>query len=499
MAFGVAGEDAAIGAKGPGTFHVALYDALYNLDPATLDSRAKVGRVRLHAIVTDFETAPRAVEGGATVDPAAAQGSVDRRRRRDRQAVRRPARDVRRQRRRRSCARSRRRRRASRPRRSGRRARGRARAHARDARRRASRRRSRASSRRGLHRRRARSGRRRRSRTQIRRSGSTVWLAICEAVSVPVVAIGGIDAANAARLHRGGRGRGRRHPRAPSDCGGRSVRLSEVGELGLLAELEQRGLSRSDRERRGAARGRARRHPGRARRGRALPARLPLVARARLPRRRGQPQRSGRLGGGARSARRHAGVAAARPSSTTCSSSTKGSNEPGVADRRRRHDARRPSMLSVTALGRSERVPGRAGARPGDVLVVTGPLGARAPRSGAAARAPAASPRRRRELGARPRAARRLGRSRGRRGSHRRPLGVRCVIDLEQVPLAEGASSTTSGSARTTSCSPPWRIRDASRSSAAARRAGRRNPSPGEPVPLTGWDHFGTQGPDHLR
>jgi thiamine-monophosphate kinase len=31
--------------------------------------------------------------------------------------------------------------------------------------------------------------------------------------------------------------------------------------------------------------------------------------------------------------------------------------------------------ISVTAVGRSERVPGRAGARPGDVLVVTGPLG----------------------------------------------------------------------------------------------------------------------------
>jgi hydroxyethylthiazole kinase len=41
VAFGVAGEDAARGAKGPGSFHVALYDALYNLDPATLDSRAK--------------------------------------------------------------------------------------------------------------------------------------------------------------------------------------------------------------------------------------------------------------------------------------------------------------------------------------------------------------------------------------------------------------------------------------------------------------------------
>jgi hydroxyethylthiazole kinase len=32
VAFGVAGEDAAVGAKGPGSFHVALYDALYNLD-----------------------------------------------------------------------------------------------------------------------------------------------------------------------------------------------------------------------------------------------------------------------------------------------------------------------------------------------------------------------------------------------------------------------------------------------------------------------------------
>jgi thiamine-monophosphate kinase len=31
--------------------------------------------------------------------------------------------------------------------------------------------------------------------------------------------------------------------------------------------------------------------------------------------------------------------------------------------------------LSVTAFGRSDRVPGRDGARPGDVLVVTGPLG----------------------------------------------------------------------------------------------------------------------------
>jgi hydroxyethylthiazole kinase len=42
VAFGVAGEDAASEARGPGTFHAGLYDALYNLDPDTLDSRAKV-------------------------------------------------------------------------------------------------------------------------------------------------------------------------------------------------------------------------------------------------------------------------------------------------------------------------------------------------------------------------------------------------------------------------------------------------------------------------
>jgi hydroxyethylthiazole kinase len=44
VAFGVAGEDAAVGAKGPGSFHVGLYDALAALDPANLSARAKVER-----------------------------------------------------------------------------------------------------------------------------------------------------------------------------------------------------------------------------------------------------------------------------------------------------------------------------------------------------------------------------------------------------------------------------------------------------------------------
>jgi hydroxyethylthiazole kinase len=42
VAFGVVGEDAAREANGPGTFHAALYDALYYLDPDTLDERARV-------------------------------------------------------------------------------------------------------------------------------------------------------------------------------------------------------------------------------------------------------------------------------------------------------------------------------------------------------------------------------------------------------------------------------------------------------------------------
>jgi hydroxyethylthiazole kinase len=41
-AFGVAAEDAAEGAAGPGTFHARLYDALAALDPDTLDGRARI-------------------------------------------------------------------------------------------------------------------------------------------------------------------------------------------------------------------------------------------------------------------------------------------------------------------------------------------------------------------------------------------------------------------------------------------------------------------------
>jgi thiamine-monophosphate kinase len=99
-------------------------------------------------------------------------------------------------------------------------------------------------------------------------------------------------------------------------------------------------------------------------------------------------------------------------------------------------------VLSVTALGRSERVPGRAGAQPGDVLVVTGALGA----AGAAFREQRyVRPPLRLEEGRRlARTAHALidisdglGRDAGHIAARSR---CRLVIDLERVPLADGAT-----------------------------------------------------------
>jgi thiamine-monophosphate kinase len=99
-------------------------------------------------------------------------------------------------------------------------------------------------------------------------------------------------------------------------------------------------------------------------------------------------------------------------------------------------------VVGVTALGRAERVPGRTGARPGDLLVVTGPLGA----AGAAFRL---------EQYARPPLRLDEGRRLARHahamldlsdgiavdaGHLARRSGVRCVVDLDAVPLAGGAT-----------------------------------------------------------
>lgn len=99
-------------------------------------------------------------------------------------------------------------------------------------------------------------------------------------------------------------------------------------------------------------------------------------------------------------------------------------------------------VLGVTALGRSDRVPGRAGAQPGDHVVVTGPLGATAVgfREGRLPRPP-----RRVDEG------KRLARvatamldisdGLGVDASHiASRSGVRIALDLDAVPLAPGAT-----------------------------------------------------------
>jgi thiamine-monophosphate kinase len=98
-------------------------------------------------------------------------------------------------------------------------------------------------------------------------------------------------------------------------------------------------------------------------------------------------------------------------------------------------------VLSVTAAGRSARIPGRAGARPGDVLVVTGPLGA----AGAAFRASSyVRPPLRLEEGAElaRTASALLDLSDGIAvdvAHLARRSEVRCVVDLDLLPLASGA------------------------------------------------------------
>jgi len=98
-------------------------------------------------------------------------------------------------------------------------------------------------------------------------------------------------------------------------------------------------------------------------------------------------------------------------------------------------------VLSVTALGRSERVPGRAGARPGDAVVVTGPLGA----AGAAFRAGRLSPVPDRldegkRLAQAATAMLDLSDGLARDAGHiAERSGVRLAIELERVPVADAA------------------------------------------------------------
>jgi thiamine-monophosphate kinase len=170
-----------------------------------------------------------------------------------------------------------------------------------------------------------------------------------------------------------------------------------------------------------------------------------------------------------------------------------GLNEPGVpvvgGDTTRAEGL----YLSVTALGRSERVPGRSGARPGDLIVVTGPLGA----AGAAFREDRhARPPLRLEEG------RRLARvahalidvSDGLAvdaGHLAARSGCRIAIDFERVPLAPGASVDDLGFGEDyellAATPDPLDFAVIGRCEEGEGVEIRRG---GEPVALTGWDHF---------
>jgi thiamine-monophosphate kinase len=217
------------------------------------------------------------------------------------------------------------------------------------------------------------------------------------------------------------------------------VRLDEAGELGLLAELERRGLAQGIEHDAAEVGGLVVTQDALVE---GVHFRFDLVSWRDLGFRAAAANISDLAASGAEPLALL--VAFGAPGETQLADVVElyeGLNEPGVPVRGGDTTRAQSVLLSVTALGRAERVPGRAGARPGDAIVVTGPLGA----AGAAFRAGRlARPPIRIEEG------RRLARvatamldvSDGLAAdaahiAHR--SGCRVVIELERVPLAHGA------------------------------------------------------------
>ncbi|HEX4680704.1 MAG TPA: AIR synthase related protein [Gaiellaceae bacterium] len=150
-------------------------------------------------------------------------------------------------------------------------------------------------------------------------------------------------------------------------------------------------------------------------------------------------------------------------------------------------------LISVTALGHSARVPGRAGARPGDMLVVTGPLGG----AGAAFREQRYAPpplrlEEGRLLAATAHALMDLSDGIAVDAAHiARRSGVRCVIDLDAVPLAAGATIEDIGFGE------DFELLAAVGEAQGLAAIGRVEAGEGvvmlrggEPYALSGWEHF---------
>ena len=151
-------------------------------------------------------------------------------------------------------------------------------------------------------------------------------------------------------------------------------------------------------------------------------------------------------------------------------------------------------FVTVTAAGRAERLPGRSGARPGDELVVTGPLGA----AGVAFRARRylRPPLRVDEGVALAREAHAmldisdgLAQDAGHIAAR---SGCRIVIDLERVPLAPGATDEDLAFGEDyellAATPAPLGFAVIGRCEGGSGVETRRE---GQPVGLSGWDHFG--------
>jgi thiamine-monophosphate kinase len=150
-------------------------------------------------------------------------------------------------------------------------------------------------------------------------------------------------------------------------------------------------------------------------------------------------------------------------------------------------------LLSVTAIGRAGRVPGRAGARPGDALVVTGPLGG----AGAAFRNEAyVRPPLRlaegQELAAHAHAMLDISDGIAVDAAHiAERSGCRLVLELERVPLADGAELGDLGFGEDYELLVA--VADTTRFTVIGRceeGAGVALLLNGEPYELGGWEHF---------
>ena len=150
-------------------------------------------------------------------------------------------------------------------------------------------------------------------------------------------------------------------------------------------------------------------------------------------------------------------------------------------------------FLSVTALGRSERVPGRAGAVPGDELVVTGALGAAgaAFRQGRLARPPIRLEEGR-TLASHAHALIDISDGIARDATHlAERSGCRLVIELDRVPRAEGATVDDLGFGEDYELLAA--VVDSSRFTVVGRceeGAGVELLLDGRPYDLASWEHF---------